>query len=135
MRTGDVTLVIVDEGWLALNDPTFGAQLREWLKTLRKKNASVVFATQSLADIDGSANQLRPERASGRTRARAPQKEPARHLRPCHQLVSGVRRMTHARLTLPLLLLSATALSGCAILNKREVPSVAQIPASFRHSR
>jgi type IV secretion system protein TrbE len=29
--------------------------LREWLKTLRKKNASVIFATQSLADIDGSA--------------------------------------------------------------------------------
>src|SRR5262249_23375953 len=42
-------------GWLALDDPTFGAQLREWLKTLRKKNASVVFATQSLADIDNSA--------------------------------------------------------------------------------
>ena len=52
---GSATLVIVDEGWLALDDPTFGSQLREWLKTLRKKNASVVFATQSLADIDGSA--------------------------------------------------------------------------------
>jgi len=52
---GRPTLVIVDEGWLALDDPTFGAQLREWLKTLRKKNASVVFATQSLADIEGSA--------------------------------------------------------------------------------
>jgi len=51
---GSPSLVIVDEGWLALDDPTFGAQLREWLKTLRKKNASVVFATQSLADIDGS---------------------------------------------------------------------------------
>jgi type IV secretion system protein VirB4 len=46
--------VIVDEGWLALDDPTFGAQLREWLKTLRKKNASVVFATQSLSDIETS---------------------------------------------------------------------------------
>ncbi len=33
----------------------FAGQLREWLKTLRKKNASVIFATQSLADIDGSA--------------------------------------------------------------------------------
>ena len=29
--------------------------MREWLKTLRKKNASVIFATQSLSDIDGSA--------------------------------------------------------------------------------
>jgi len=53
--TGEPTLLIVDEGWLALDDATFGAQLREWLKTLRKKNASVVFATQSLADIETSA--------------------------------------------------------------------------------
>jgi type IV secretion system protein TrbE len=52
---GRPTLLIVDEGWLALDDPTFGTQLREWLKTLRKKNASVVFATQSLADIETSA--------------------------------------------------------------------------------
>src|SRR5215467_10532019 len=52
---GRPTLLIVDEGWLALDDPTFGAQLREWLKTLRKKNASVIFATQSLADIETSA--------------------------------------------------------------------------------
>jgi type IV secretion/conjugal transfer VirB4 family ATPase len=51
---GRPTLILVDEGWLALDDPAFGAQLREWLKTLRKKNASVVFATQSLADIEGS---------------------------------------------------------------------------------
>src|SRR5918994_5516038 len=52
---GRPTLVIVDEGWLALDDHGFAGQLREWLKTLRKKNASVLFATQSLADIDGSA--------------------------------------------------------------------------------
>jgi type IV secretion/conjugal transfer VirB4 family ATPase len=52
---GRPTLVIVDEGWLALDDRGFAGQLREWLKTLRKKNASVIFATQSLADIDGSA--------------------------------------------------------------------------------
>jgi type IV secretion system protein VirB4 len=51
---GRPTLLIVDEGWLALDDEGFAGQLREWLKTLRKKNASVVFATQSLADIDGS---------------------------------------------------------------------------------
>ena len=52
---GRPTLLIVDEGWLALDDEGFAGQLREWLKTLRKKNASVIFATQSLADIDGSA--------------------------------------------------------------------------------
>lgn len=51
---GRPTLLIIDEGWLALDDTDFAGKLREWLKTLRKKNASVVFATQSLADIDGS---------------------------------------------------------------------------------
>ena len=51
---GSPTLIIVDEGWLALDDEGFSGQIREWLKTLRKKNASVVFATQSLSDIDGS---------------------------------------------------------------------------------
>lgn len=51
---GRPTLLIIDEGWLALDDEGFAGQLREWLKTLRKKNASVVFATQSLSDIDSS---------------------------------------------------------------------------------
>ncbi|MGL3822770.1 conjugal transfer protein TrbE [Sphingopyxis sp. R3-92] len=51
---GSPTLIIIDEGWLVLDSPAFAAQLREWLKTLRKKNASVVFATQSLADIEAS---------------------------------------------------------------------------------
>ncbi|MDO5703921.1 MAG: conjugal transfer protein TrbE [Paracoccus sp. (in: a-proteobacteria)] len=52
---GRPTLLIIDEGWLALDDDAFAEQLREWLKTLRKKNACVVFATQSLSDIDNSA--------------------------------------------------------------------------------
>ncbi|MCW6530732.1 conjugal transfer protein TrbE [Sphingomonas sp. MMSM20] len=52
---GRPTLIIIDEGWLVLDSPAFAAQLREWLKTLRKKNASVVFATQSLADIETSS--------------------------------------------------------------------------------
>ncbi len=52
---GRPTLLIIDEGWLALDDEAFAGQLREWLKTLRKQNASVIFATQSLSDIDNSA--------------------------------------------------------------------------------
>ena len=52
---GSPTMIIIDEGWLVLDSPEFAARLREWLKTLRKKNASVVFATQSLADIETSA--------------------------------------------------------------------------------
>ena len=38
---GRPTLLIVDEGRLVLDEFSFGAQLREWLKTLRKKNGSV----------------------------------------------------------------------------------------------
>ncbi|EHH67134.1 conjugal transfer protein TrbE [Gluconobacter morbifer] len=52
---GRPTLLVIDEGWLVLDDGDFAGQLREWLKTLRKKNASVVFATQSLSDIANSS--------------------------------------------------------------------------------
>jgi type IV secretion system protein VirB4 len=52
--TGVPTLIIIDEGWLAIDDEGFAQQLKRWLKTLRKANSSVVFATQSLADIAGS---------------------------------------------------------------------------------
>ncbi|MEM0985116.1 MAG: conjugal transfer protein TrbE [Pseudomonadota bacterium] len=48
---GRPTLIILDEAWLFLDDPLFSARIREWLKTLRKKNVAVVFATQSLADV------------------------------------------------------------------------------------
>lgn len=51
---GSPSLIIIDEGWLVLDHPLFAAQLKTWLKTLRKKNASVIFATQSLADIENS---------------------------------------------------------------------------------
>jgi type IV secretion system protein VirB4 len=37
-----------------LDDPVFASRIREWLKTLRKKNVGVVFATQSLADVQRS---------------------------------------------------------------------------------
>jgi len=52
---GRPTLMILDEAWLFLDDPLFAGRLREWLKTLRKKNVAVLFATQSLADIAASA--------------------------------------------------------------------------------
>ena len=48
------SLLILDEAWLFLDNPLFAARIREWLKVLRKKNVSVVFATQSLADIQAS---------------------------------------------------------------------------------
>lgn len=52
--TGRPTLLILDEAWVFLDHPLFAARIREWLKVLRKKNVSVVFATQSLADIADS---------------------------------------------------------------------------------
>ena len=52
---GRPTLLILDEAWVYLDNPVFAARIREWLKVLRKKNVSVVFATQSLADVAGSA--------------------------------------------------------------------------------
>lgn len=51
---GRPSLLIIDEGWRALDDGGFAAKIKEWLKTLRKKNVSVVFSSQSLADIEAS---------------------------------------------------------------------------------
>lgn len=48
--TGAPTLLILDEAWLYLDHPLFSAKIRDWLKTLRKFNVSVVFATQSVGD-------------------------------------------------------------------------------------
>lgn len=52
--TGVPTLMILDECWLFLDNPIFAAKIREWLKVLRKANVSVVFATQSLRDVENS---------------------------------------------------------------------------------
>ncbi|MEW9855628.1 conjugal transfer protein TrbE [Novosphingobium sp. M1R2S20] len=52
---GRPTLLILDEAWIFLDHPLFAARIREWLKTLRKKNVAVLFATQSLADIADSS--------------------------------------------------------------------------------
>ena len=52
--TGKPTLLILDECWMFLDNPLFATKLREWLKVLRKANVAVVFATQSLRDIENS---------------------------------------------------------------------------------
>ncbi len=51
---GRPTLILVDEAWLALDDPAFGAQLQTWLGTVRKKNGSVVLSTLSLAQVEAA---------------------------------------------------------------------------------
>jgi type IV secretion system protein VirB4 len=51
---GKPTLLILDEAWLFLKDAAFASQIQEWLKTLRKKDVAVIFASQELADVEAS---------------------------------------------------------------------------------
>jgi len=51
---GRPTLLVLDEAWVFLADGLFAAKINEWLKVLRKRNVAVVFATQSLADVQAS---------------------------------------------------------------------------------
>jgi type IV secretion system protein VirB4 len=51
---GKPTLLVLDEAWLFLKDSGFAAQIQDWLKTLRKKNVAVMFASQELADVEAS---------------------------------------------------------------------------------
>ena len=48
---GRPTLLILDEAWTFIDNSLFAEKIRDWLKTLRKKNAAVIFATQSVSDI------------------------------------------------------------------------------------
>jgi type IV secretion system protein VirB4 len=52
---GRPTMLVLDEAWLFLKDAFFAAQIQDWLKTLRKRNVAVVFASQELADVEASA--------------------------------------------------------------------------------
>lgn len=47
---GTPTIIVVDEGWKALDDDVFVARIRDWEKTIRKRNGIVGFATQSAED-------------------------------------------------------------------------------------
>lgn len=51
---GDPTIIILDECWVFFDNPLFAQKIREWLKVLRKANASVIFATQSPEDVADS---------------------------------------------------------------------------------
>ena len=51
---GRPTLIVLDEAWVMLANGAFGAKIEEWLRTLRKKNAAVVLATQSLTEVANS---------------------------------------------------------------------------------
>lgn len=51
---GAPTLLLLDEAWWALAHGALGAAIDDWLRTLRKKNVSVVVATQAIADLTTS---------------------------------------------------------------------------------
>ncbi|WP_271438292.1 VirB4 family type IV secretion/conjugal transfer ATPase [Pontixanthobacter luteolus] len=44
------TIIVVDEGWKALDDEVFVRRIKDWEKTIRKRNGIVGFATQSAQD-------------------------------------------------------------------------------------
>jgi type IV secretion system protein VirB4 len=47
---GTAAIVVVDEGWKALDDDVFVRRIKDWEKTIRKRNGIVGFATQSAQD-------------------------------------------------------------------------------------
>jgi type IV secretion/conjugal transfer VirB4 family ATPase len=51
---GSPTLILLDEAWSYLQHGLFRDRLRDWLKTMRRKNAAVVMATQQISDIANS---------------------------------------------------------------------------------
>lgn len=51
---GTPTIIVLDEAWALIDNKTFAGRIRDWLKTLRKLNGMVVFATQSVEDATSS---------------------------------------------------------------------------------
>jgi type IV secretion system protein VirB4 len=47
---GEPTLIVIDEGWKALDDDVFVGRIKDWEKTIRKRNGLIGFATQSAQD-------------------------------------------------------------------------------------
>jgi type IV secretion system protein VirB4 len=47
---GTATIIIVDEGWKALDDEVFVGRVRDWEKTIRKRNGVIGFCTQNASD-------------------------------------------------------------------------------------
>ena len=47
---GTRTIIFIDEGWKALDDPWFAARIKDWEKTIRKQNGLLGFGSQSTSD-------------------------------------------------------------------------------------
>jgi len=51
---GTPTMIVLDEAWALIDNKVFAGKIKDWLKTLRKLNGFVVFATQSVEDAVNS---------------------------------------------------------------------------------
>src|SRR3546814_13790481 len=56
---GSPTIIVVDEGWKALDDDVFVRRIKNWEKTIRKLGGIVGFATQSAQDALESRSEER----------------------------------------------------------------------------
>ena len=63
---GAPTLLILDEAWLFLDEPSFAARIRQWLKTLRKRTSA-----SSLPRSRWPTSRTRPSRQPSSKAARA----------------------------------------------------------------
>ena len=52
---GKPTMIVLDEAWALIDNPIFAPKIKDWLKTLRKLNTCVIFATQSVEDAAKSS--------------------------------------------------------------------------------
>lgn len=52
---GTPTMIILDEAWALIDNKVFASKIKDWLKTMRKLNGMVIFATQSVEDAVGSS--------------------------------------------------------------------------------
>jgi type IV secretion system protein VirB4 len=75
---GTPTIIVVDEGWKALDDEVFTGRIRDWEKTIRKRNGIVGFVTQNAEDalasriasaiVEQSATQIFMANSKGQAR-------------------------------------------------------------------
>ncbi len=52
---GTPTMIVLDEAWALIDNKVFAPKIKDWLKVLRKLNAMVIFATQSVEDASKSS--------------------------------------------------------------------------------
>ena len=41
-------MIVLDEAWNLVNNPTFAPKLTDWLQRMREKNVVVIFATETM---------------------------------------------------------------------------------------